>query len=138
MQQFFGHKNFIRGRKWENRLFLFFFFHLKSLLEKIEFVLIASITILLSALHHPHPQRFNQFFSNLLICMHLFLSVRISSYSWSSVNIFSFFARISFCQWSSVKISSFWQESFWVLLICDNLFLFMIICENLLSNMIIF
>ena len=77
------------------------------------------------------------FFSNFFICMHLFLSLRISSYSRSFVRIFSFL-RESFLiydhLWESILFS---ENFFWTLLICENLLLFMIIYENLFLFMIV-
>ena len=104
MEKFFRHKNFIKERKWKNRLFcvfFFFIFHLKSLFKKIEFVLIASIT---SDVHLPRSTLqpiFHQLaylHAPIFICKNLFLFMIICAY------LFFF---------------------------CKNLFLSMIICENL-------
>ena len=59
------------------------------------------------------------------VYIHLFLSVRISFYSWSPLRIFSFCENLYFFIYDQL-----W-ESFWILLISENLFLFMVICGNL-------
>ena len=130
MQQFFAHKNFLRGRK----LFILrFFFRLKFLLKKFEIVLIASFTILLmcTPLNLPMENDFpiiqhQSFFYHIylfssvctyvylsepvLICQNLFLSVR---------TYFHLCALVFIC-----------ENLFLSMIIFDDLSLLMIICEN--------
>ena len=66
-----------------------------------------------------------QFSCGEFVYIHLFLSVRISFYSWSPLRIFSFCENLYFFIYDQL-----W-ESFWILLISENLFLFIVICGNL-------
>ena len=101
------------------------FLHLKIFLREInreKVVLIASIAILLiwTPLNPPMV-----FFTKLFY---------LHAPSFKCVNLLWSFVRISsFCQ----NLSLFVCESFWTLLICENIFLFMIICQNLFLFMII-
>ena len=74
-----------------------------------------------------------------------FLFMRISSYLWSSVGVFSFYENLFlfmiicenlFCLWESLLIYDHLWKSFPFMRIFLNLFLFMIICENLFLFMI--
>ena len=96
---FLGTKTSSEGEN--EKIVYFFFFHLKSLLEKVEFVLMASIT---TDVHLPRSTLqpiFHQLVylhAPIFICENLFLFMIICEY------LFFF---------------------------CENLFLSMIICENL-------
>ena len=72
---------------------------------------------------------------NLSLLWESFLFMRISSYLWSSVGVFSFYENLFlfmiicknlFCLWESLLFMRIFLNLFLFVIICENIFLFMI------------